>query len=409
MSFVGKFFAEFPGLDCKICPARNKICALAPPHKFPNTLKESNFYMLSIKETVCKDLKVVEIANVLAGPAVGMFFAELGAEVIKIENPATGGDITRNWKLPTENPDSPYSAYFFSVNYRKKHLFLNFENEADQATFKELIFSADILITNLKPASARRMGLEYATVSAINPSLIYGQIDAYADPEDERPAFDAALQAEAGFLSMSGTPDGELTKMPVALIDLLAAHQLKEGILLALLHRGKTGKGAFVRTSLFESAVASLANQATNWLMGGLIPRPMGTAHPNIAPYGDIFTTKDELPLLLAVGTERQFEYLCRALETPDLANEPNFKLNTHRVTHRKALTERLRPIFVRENRAEWLLLLAKAGVPAAAVNNMQAVFEIPSAKNMILEETTADGAASARVKTTAFDLFSNI
>ncbi len=352
-----------------------------------------------------KDLKVVEFASVLAGPAVGMFFAELGAEVIKIENKTGGGDITRGWKQPLEDPNSPISAYWCSVNWGKKHLFLDLNDDTDRQTAKDIAVAADVVISNFKPSSSRRMGVDADTLMALNPRLIYAQLNAYADPEDERPAFDMVLQAEAGFLYMCGEADRAPVRMPVAFIDTLAAHQLKEGILLALLRRTQTGKGSVVTTSLMESALASLVNQASNYLMTGHIPQRMGTQHPNIAPYGDMFECADQQILLLAVGTERQFANLCNTLEIPDLPDNESFATNAARVKNRTALIAILKPIFAIRTLTQWLELLHKNQVPVARIRDMKAVFEMPEAQAMILEETTPEGILTKRMKTVAVEV----
>jgi len=190
----------------------------------------------------------------------------------------------------------------------------------------------------------------------------------------------------------------------VALIDLLAAHQLKEGILLALLERERSGQGSLVCTSLLESAVAALANQAANWLMGQHIPQRMGSAHPNIAPYGDVFDTLDEKPLVIAAGTEQQFRALCRQLELEGLATQTGFATNAARVRHRTSLYRHLAPAFRQRKRSEWLELLGTQGIPVGAIRDMQEVFEWPQARNMILEGTLPDGRASRVVRTVAFE-----
>lgn len=347
-------------------------------------------------------LKVVEFANVLAGPAVGMFFAELGAEVVKIEH-KRGGDITRGWKLPAEDPQAAYSAYFCSVNWGKTHLFLDLDDAADQARAQSLALAADIVIANFKPSAARRFGLDAAALRAANPALIYGRIQAFADPDDDSPAFDALLQAETGFMHMCGDADGPPVKMPVALIDLLAAHQLKEGLLLALLRRGETGEGCEVSVSLLESALASLANQASNYLMTGHIPGRMGARHPNIAPYGDMYACADGALLLLAVGSERQFESLCRALGREEWISDARFARNEARVVHRQALNDALGVVFLQKKRDEWLARLKTAGVPAARIRDMREVFDMPEARALILEDRLPDGATGRRLRTNVF------
>lgn len=346
---------------------------------------------------------MVELASVLAGPAVGLFFAELGAEVVKVENARTGGDVTRRWKLPTEPAHAAVSAYYCSVNYKKNVRMLDLSDPEGQTEVKALIAGADIVVSNFKRASACRLGMDYATLSAQHPGLIYAQLDAFGE-EEPLPAFDVVLQAEAGFLYMNGEPGRDPVKMPVALIDILAAHQLKEAVLLALLHRYRTGKGSFVSTSLLDAAVASLANQATNWLMEGHIPQPMGTQHPNIAPYGDIFYAADDKPLVIAAGTEAQFVQLCQCLGLPGLPQEDRFGDNKSRVEHRGLLCDYLRPAFRKADRSAWLKKLGEAGVPVGSIRSMDEVFQRKRARELVLEELLPDGRMSRRVATTAFE-----
>ncbi len=352
-----------------------------------------------------KGLKVVEFASVLAGPAVGMFFAELGAEVIKIENKTTGGDVTRGWKQPSEDPNSPISAYWCSVNWGKKHLLLDLNDPSERAMATEVATTADVVISNFKPSFARRMGVDADTLRHKNQALIYAQLSSYADPEDESPAFDIVLQAEAGFLSMCGEKGGPPIRMPVAFVDLLAAHQLKESILLALLHRERTGEGSIVTTSLMESALASLANQASNYLMTGLIPQRLGTKHPNIAPYGDTFLCSDGQTLLLAVGTERQFSLLCVVLGLENLLQNIDFQTNAERVKNREALNGMLQSAISKITLNDAMTQLQVAGVPAARIRDLKSVFEMEVAQGMVLEEKMEDGVMTKRVRTVAFKM----
>lgn len=360
-------------------------------------------YLCAMEQNFFSGLKVVEFASVLAGPAVGMFFAELGAEVVKIENKTTQGDITRSWKQASERADAPISAYWCSVNWGKKHLFLDLNNPSDRATAVALALAADVVISNFKPSSARRMGVDADSLRAQNPRLIFAQLNSFADPEDESPAFDMVLQAEAGFLFMCGEPERAPVRMPVAFIDILAAHQLKEAVLIALLHRERTGKGSTVVTSLMESALASLVNQASNYLMTGVVPQRMGTRHPNIAPYGDLFACADDQMLLLAVGTERQFRQLCAVLDLEYLLQNPDFQTNAARVQHRDALNTFLQNRISTKNLDEWMSALKAGGVPAARIRDLRSVFEMPEARAMILEEVTPEGIATRRVRTVAF------
>lgn len=351
---------------------------------------------------LCKDLKVVELASVLAGPAVGQFFAELGASVIKIENKTTGGDVTRRWKAPSEAPEASASAYYYSVNWGKETQFLDLNAPADRQQVLDWIAEADVVVSNYREASAQRLGMDYATLAALNPRLIYAEITGYGS-DDPRPAFDVVLQAETGFLHMTGLPDGPPVKMPVALIDLLAAHQLKEGVLMALWQREKTGLGGYVRVSLYDAAVASLANQATNWLIAGHSPGRMGTQHPNIAPYGDLFTTRDGGQLVLAIGAEAQFAALCEVLGL-DLHRQEAFASNSSRVRHRDALTAALAPAIARRDRRELLQELAARQAPAGAVLALPEVFENPAAKRLLLWQPDEDGQEVACVKTAVFE-----
>jgi crotonobetainyl-CoA:carnitine CoA-transferase CaiB-like acyl-CoA transferase len=348
-------------------------------------------------------LTVLELAGVLAGPAVGMFFAELGACVVKVENGPAGGDLTRKWKLPTEDPASPVSAYYASVNWGKEVLQLDLNAPADRARVHELVRTADVVVTNFKADAARRMQMDTDTLLGLNPRAIVAELSGFG-PDDDRVAFDVVLQAEAGFLHMTGEPDRPPVKMPVALIDLLAAHQLKEGILVALLGRAKTGRGGVLRVSLLASAVASLANQATNWLMGGHVPGPMGTLHPNIAPYGEMFRTLDQRTVLLAVGTDKQFEALCAVLQRPEWPRDDRFSSNPQRVVHRQELFGLLETEISRYAAADLLGACRLRQVPIGLVRSMPEVFEQPLAADMVLEDVLEDGQTGRRVRTAAFE-----
>lgn len=353
------------------------------------------------EEQPFEGLKVVELASVLAGPAVGMFFAELGATVLKIENKRSGGDVTRTWRLPSESKEAPQSAYYSAINWNKKNLFLDLGQEADRAIAYQHIQEADLVIANYKQGSAQKLGMGYEQLKALNPTLIYANISGFGT-NSERVAFDVVLQAESGFMYMNGQPESPATKMPVALIDVLAAHQLKQGILIALLKRYKTNQGSYVSVSLLEAAVAALANQATNWLMVGHIPQRKGSLHPNIAPYGELFTTKDGKQLVLAIGSNAQFVALCICLGAEALTQQAEFASNTSRVAHRVALAAALKPYFEQQIAATILTSCHQKMVPIGQIRNMQEVFEQPMAAAMVLEEEV-DGLLTKRVRTAAF------
>lgn len=342
-------------------------------------------------------LQVVELASVLAGPAVGQFFAELGAQVVKIENANTAGDVTRSWKISGEDPNKPDSAYYRAVNYGKQVRMLDLKQTAAQAEVHRLVASADVVITNFSEEAARKMNMDAASLAALNPKLIIAQLYAFGE-KDQRVAYDIVLQAEAGFLAMTGTAAGELTRMPVALIDLLAAHQLKEGILIALLQRMNSGKGAVVKANLYNSALASLANQATNYLIADVIPVPMGTAHPNIAPYGDLFKLSDGHRIVLAIGSDQQFAAFCSLFSQP----VPNqFATNAQRVSQRQDLLRFLETLIEPCSLSEILLLCEPKKIPIGHLKNMRDVFAQAQAQAQLLQY--ADGQKS--VKTVAFDI----
>ena len=333
------------------------------------------------------DLLVLELASVLAGPSVGQFFAELGAPVLKVENPRTDGDVTRRWRAPNEPADKApddRSAYFCCCNHGKRSIGLDLSTEEGRALLHELVGEADVVLSSYRPGTAAALGADYETLSGVNSDLLYGHVTGYG-PDRPRAGYDAVIQAESGFMHMNGPADGPPTKLPVALMDVLAAHQLKEGLLVALLRRERSGDGAYVPVSLLQAAVSGLANQATNWLVAGHRPRRMGSAHPNIAPYGTAYDTADGPPVVLAVGTDRQFAALCDVLDRPDLADDPRFATNAQRVDHREALTRVLSGRMADVDADALLDALRAHNVPAGVVRDVPAVFEQPTAQAMTI------------------------
>jgi crotonobetainyl-CoA:carnitine CoA-transferase CaiB-like acyl-CoA transferase len=350
-----------------------------------------------------KDLIVLELAGVLAGPAAGMFFAELGARVIKIENKRTDGDAIRRWKLPSDNPALNTSSYYHSVNWKKEVLFLDFSMEADREKVNEYLDRADIVLTNFRKSDALKLKFDPESLKLKYPALIIAEISGFS--EDERVAYDAVLQAESGFMSMNGTPESGPLKMPVALIDVLAAHHLKEGILIALIHRLRTGKGSHVNVSLEEAAIASLANQAAGYLNTGEVPGLAGSLHPVIAPYGEVFTTSDQQKIVLAVGTDAQFSKLCALLSCDQIAIDPQYAANFSRVKNRKSLFTELQSAISHFPGKSLMEQLNKQGIPAGLIRDMKEVFNTPHARAMVLEQEEENGMISKRVRTTAFKI----
>lgn len=347
-------------------------------------------------------LKVVELASVLAGPAVGQFFAELGAKVIKIENKTTGGDVTRNWKNPKEDTNAKVSAYFASVNFGKTHLLLDLSSSEDRKLADQHLADADVVIANFKPESAQKLGLDYDSVKKLNPTVVYGEITGF-ERGNTRPAFDVVLQAETGYLSMTGFSDRPFAKLPVALIDLLAAHQLKQGILLALLqqHQKKTAKR--VSVSLIEAGLSSLANQASNWLTSGFLPKAMGSQHPNIAPYGDRVVLRNGKQILFSIGTEKQFNSLWNLLGLSE-EEMASFDNNVKRVKNRPRLMELLQRAVLQQDPQNLLKDCLRRAVPFGEILTLEEVFDREPAKSMIVKDEQ-EGQTLKRVKTVVFSI----
>jgi crotonobetainyl-CoA:carnitine CoA-transferase CaiB-like acyl-CoA transferase len=329
-------------------------------------------------------LKVLELASVLAGPGVGQFFAELGADVIKVENLKTNGDVTRSWKSAGEKTDDR-SAYFCSVNWGKKSLAIDLTSSEGKEVVQSLARKSEIVIASYKPGDAEKLEVDYKTLSRNNPGLIYGQITGYGS-DNPRVGYDAIIQAEAGFMYMNGDPGGASLKMPVALMDILAGHQLKEALLLAMLEKAATGKGKLVEISLIQSAIASLANQASNWLVANKLPEKQGSKHPNIAPYGEVFSTSDGQEIILAIGSDQQFRSLCAALSLGSLATDSQYISNEKRVENREALYQRLNSAIGQYSAGEILSRFHQLNIPAGIIQNMKQVLELPEARSLMFD-----------------------
>lgn len=336
-----------------------------------------------------QNLKVLELASVLAGPSVGQFFAELGAEVIKVENLKTGGDVTRTWRGSNEETDDR-SAYFCSVNWGKKSVAIDLSTSAGLKAVQMLAIKSDLVIASYKSGDAEKLGVSYQQLSTLNKQLIYGQITGYG-ADNDRVGYDAVIQAESGFMDLNGSVDGPPTKMPVALIDVLAAHHLKEGLLLALLKKERTGEGSLVEVSLIQAAISSLANQASNWLVAHKLPTRQGSAHPNIAPYGESFLTRDGKRVLLAIGSDRQFLDLLQILALT-ISDDVRFVTNHNRVIHRVALHDLLATAIARFDTNDLMQAIHVKKIPAGVIQSVDQVFEMEEAKSIILDSGTLQG-----------------
>ena len=346
------------------------------------------------------NLVILDLSTVLAGPSVATFFAELGAKVIKIEN-TNVPDVTRSWKLPGENSESSVSAYFSSINYKKEYVKLNLKVPADHEEFLKLVATADLLISNFKLGDEVKFGIQDEVLRKINPNLICGKITGFGD-ESDRVAYDLILQAESGFMSMNGTPESGPVKMPVALIDVLAAHHLKEALLLALLRLKTTGVAKTVTVSLYDAAICSLTNQASNYLMENHIPKRIGSLHPNIAPYGEIFSTKERLLITFAIGSDVHFKKLCNFLQLEELVNNVDYLHNSSRVKNRVKLEILLQEKLITKSSQEILERMTIDNVPCGKINSLNVVFEDSAAKSLIREEVI-DGHLTKRVTSIAF------
>ncbi len=345
-------------------------------------------------------LKIIDASTVLAGPSVGMFFAELGAQVIKIENP-NFPDVTRSWKLATEDKNNPVSSYFSSINYGKTYISLDLKNPLEHSKFVDLIQNADILLTNFKKGDDLKFNLTDENLRKLNPKLIHGKISGFGI-ESDRVAYDLILQAESGFMSMNGTIESGPVKMPIALIDVLAAHQLKEGILLALIDRMQTNLGKTVHVSLYDAAICSLVNQASGFLMENVIPQRIGSLHPNIAPYGEIFTTSDNQKITFAIGSDTHFLKLCHYLGLENLPEENHFSTNQNRVVNRFQLFEILQEKIQHFNSKNILEWMQNHFVPCGKIRDLKEVFDDDQAKSFIREEII-ENINTKRVSSIAF------
>lgn len=356
---------------------------------------------MELKE-VLKGLRVVELASVLAGPLAGSFLAELGAEVVKIENGPAGGDVTRAWKLEGEVGINNASAYYHSANYGKKVVMCDLKSETDKAIIYSYIKDCDVVLTNYQKATAEKLGIALDWIKKINSDAIIVQLNAF-EYDDPRPGYDLVMQAESGFISMCGDRE-HLAKMPVAMIDIIAAHQIKEAVLLGILQKKMTGKANIFHVSLYKSALSALVNQGTNYLMENHVAQPMGTLHPNIAPYGEVILTSDNLPIMLAVGSDGQFEKLAGIFGW-NKSKLDMFATNQMRLKHRKELQIELLESAKNLPSPKLMYLLDEEKVPYARVKNMKDVFSDPQSFSMVLNNPVADRNDGKYISNIAFTM----
>ncbi|OGQ51685.1 MAG: formyl-CoA transferase [Deltaproteobacteria bacterium RIFCSPLOWO2_02_56_12] len=329
-------------------------------------------------------VKVLDLTRVLAGPYCTMFLGDLGAEVVKIEQPEVGDD-TRAWGPPFVGGES---AYFLCINRNKKSVALDLKSNQAVGLLRRLAEGADVLVENFRPGTMERLGLGERELRAVNPRLIYASLSGFgADgPMKDWPGYDLIIQAWGGLMSVTGMPDGEPTKVGVAIVDIVAGLMLGKAILAALFARERTGAGQKLETSLLEAEVACLINAGSNYLVGGVVPGRWGNAHPNIVPYQS-FKSRDGY-LVIGVASEGIWRRLCQAIGMPGLADDPRFARNPQRVEHRGELIDILTEIFLQRDTAAWMTLLIDAGVPCAPVQTIDQVFLAPQviAREMVVE-----------------------
>jgi len=312
-------------------------------------------------------VRVVDLTRILAGPYCTQALADAGADVVKVEERGKGDD-TRGWGPPFVKGES---CYFLSVNRGKRSLALNLKEAEGREILWRLVERADVLVENFRPGALDRMGFSHDAVRARNPRLVYASISGYGPdgPWGGRPGYDAVLQGESGLMSITGAPDGPPFKVGASVVDTLAGMTAFQGILLALVRRGTSGKGGRVDVSLLESALAILTYHASTYLLTGAVPQRLGNRHPNLTPY-EAFETADGA-VIVGVGSELLWRAFCEAIGQPALVDDARYLKNADRVSNQPALRQTLAPIFQARATADWLALFEKAGIPAGRVRTV--------------------------------------
>lgn len=310
-------------------------------------------------------LLVADFSRVLAGPYCTMILGDLGAEVIKVEGP--GGDDTRHWMPPVRNG---ISTYYLSINRNKRSIRLDFSDPGDRAVAAELARRADVVVENFKPGGLRRFGLDYDSVRASNPSVIYASITGFGSGGGAHlPGYDLIVEAMSGLMSLQGDAEGQPYRAGVAVFDVISGLQTAIGILAALDHRHRTGQGQRIEANLLSSALAGMVNQTGAYASAGVVPHRMGNAHPSLFPYEPLPTADGDL--VIAAGNDTQFRNLCAVIGAPELAEDERFAANSGRTANR----DQLRPLLVEKLKqrtaGEWFDLLIAAGVPCGPINTV--------------------------------------
>ena len=328
-------------------------------------------------------LRVIDLSRVLAGPLATMTLGDLGADVVKVERPGTGDD-TRHWGPPFAGEDA---AYFLSLNRNKRSVAIDLRSPEGVEAVVRLAADADVLIENFRPGLMAELGLGLEELRRRNPRLVTCSLTAFGDDSPEataRPGYDIIVQAVCGLMSVTGEPGGEPVKAGVALLDVVTGLQATIGILAALAERDRTGVARHVSVSLFDASVAAMVNQAANTLIGGAVPSPLGTAHPNIVPY-QAFRASDR-PFIVAGGNDRLFGRICEVVGHPEWADDARFATNQVRVANRGELVSMLGHAFATRPADEWITELEAASVPCSPIRSMDEVFASPEGAALIEE-----------------------
>jgi len=319
-------------------------------------------------------VRVLDLSRVLAGPWAAQTLGDLGAEVIKIERPGAG-DETRSWGPPflrdKSGQETAESAYYLSANRNKRSVTIDFTTQKGRDLVRALACKSDVLIENFKVGGLRRHGLDYESLKTLHPGLVYCSITGFGQtgPYAQRPGYDLLVQAMGGLMSVTGEPGGGPQKVGVAVTDIITGLYSAVGVLAALEHRRRTGRGQHLDMALMDCQVASLANQAMNFLTTGVSPGRLGNAHPNIVPYQDLPTLDGAM--VVAVGNDAQFADFCGALGRPEWALDPRFTDNRGRLEHRQELISLICAITAQAPTAQWTQILERAGVPCGPVNTV--------------------------------------
>ncbi len=322
-------------------------------------------------------IRVIELARILAGPWAGQTLADLGADVIKVEAPE--GDDTRRWGPPfVESEGERSAAYFHATNRGKRGITCDFRTPEGQAVVRRLVADADVVIENFKVGGLEKYGLDWESLRAVNPRLIYCSITGFGQdgPYAHRAGYDFIIQGMAGLMSVTGAPDGQPQKVGVAVTDIFTGVYAATAILAALVQRGRTGEGQRIDMALLDVATSVMANQAMNYLVSGKAPGLMGNAHPNLAPYA-VFDCADGW-LILATGNDGQYRRLCGILELEGMADDARFLTNADRIAHRVEMTARITAATKAWAKADLLAACEAAGVPAGPINDLAEVFADP-------------------------------